>query len=667
MTRPIRMAEPLLSLDALSVGFPGVMALRDVSFDIPRGKTVALVGESGCGKSLTARSLLRILPQEARITGGAMRLGALDIAALPERDPRLARIRGGAIGMIYQEPMTALSGFYTIGNQIEETVIQHGASRTEARARALEMLRAVGMPDPERRIDAYSFELSGGQRQRAMIAMALSTAPQLLIADEPTTALDVTTQAVILDLLRRLQAERGMSMLFITHDLGVVAQIADEAVVMYLGEVVEKGPVRDILRNPQHPYTQALIASVPDGRHGRLAAIGGTVPRLDERPEGCAFAPRCASAVALCRVGRVPLAQTPAGTQARCLAYPDGMVMLRAPERGPDRGQTRPGGDPVLSVRGLSKSFRSARGMFARPRFAHAVADVDLDLRAGETLALVGESGCGKTTLGRAILGLHAPSAGSVTLRLDGEVELTTLDPAGMRQVWRDLRMVFQDPVSSLNARMTVFDIVADPLRRSGARDVTARVYDALAHVGLDPELANRYPHAFSGGQRQRIGIARALVTEPRIVVLDEPVSALDVSVQAQVLNLLGDLQARLGLAYLFISHDLNVVASVAHRVAVMYAGRIVEEAPADTLFGAPRHPYTRALLSARLSIDPDAPRAPLPPAGGAPDPADLPQGCAFAPRCPLADAGCATRPGLQGGAHRVACHKTESLHASAS
>lgn len=529
------MADPILSISGLSVAFPHQPVLTEVNVDVAPGQTVALVGESGSGKTLTARSILRVLPKEAAITGGTIRFDGLDLAALGQRDPRLAKVRGGAIGMIYQEPMTALSGFYTIGNQIEETLIQHGASRAVARDRCLEMLRAVEIPDPEVRRDAYGFELSGGQRQRAMIAMALSTAPRLLIADEPTTALDVTTQAVILRLLKRLQSEHGMAMLFITHDMSVVANIADEVVVMHRGRVVERGAVRRVLRAPEHPYTRALIAAVPDGSAGQFRS--GTV---------------------------VP-----------------------------------PDGAPILTVRGLSQHFRQSSGLFRAPRVIRAVEDVSLDLRAGETLAVVGESGSGKTTLGRAIIGLSRPTAGAVSLDLGPD--------RPRRPVWQDVRMVFQDPMSSLNARMTVFDIIADPLRRSGVADPAPRVHDLLDRVGLDPGHAGRYPHAFSGGQRQRIGIARALAPDPRIMILDEPVSALDVSVQARILRLLADLQDDLGLAYLFISHDLDIVASMAHRVAVMRRGRFVEQGPTTRIFADPQHPYTQALLGARLPLDPDA------------------------------------------------------------
>lgn len=524
--------DNLLDINDLSVAFPSGAALSGVNLSVAKGQTVALVGESGSGKTLTARSILRVLPKGAKVTGGVIQLAGLDVATLAENDPRLMKIRGGIVGMIYQEPMTALSEFYTIGNQIEETLIQHGSNRKDARARALEMLRAVAMPEPEARMEAYIFELSGGQRQRAMIAMALSTNPALLIADEPTTALDVTTQAVILKLLKRLQAEQDMAMIFITHDMSVVANVADHVVVMLNGEVVETGPVAKVLQAPKEDYTKALVAAVPSGRAGQF--------RRDK--------------------------------------------------------VARPTSAPILTIQNLSQQFKRATGLFRPPQVIKAVDDVSLTLSAGETLAVVGESGSGKTTLGRAVLGLTEPTAGTVEHRLND------------RPLWQDVRMVFQDPMSSLNARMTVFDIIADPLRRAGERDPSARVFDLLERVGLNSDHATRYPHAFSGGQRQRIGIARAIAPEPKVIVLDEPVSALDVSVQARVLTLLADLQDELDMAYLFISHDLDVVASVADRVAVMHRGRIVETGPTHQIFAAPQHEYTQKLLSARLTLTPPTP-----------------------------------------------------------
>ena len=543
VTRQTPMADPLLSIRDLTVQFPDHTALHAVDLDIPTGQTVALVGESGSGKTLTARSILRVLPKEARITAGQIQFDGLDLTALSLKDKRLAQIRGGKIGMIYQEPMTAMSEFYTIGDQIEETLIQHGTARKAARSQAIEMLRAVDIPEPEQRINAFSFELSGGQRQRAMIAMALATEPRLLIADEPTTALDVTTQAVVLKLLKRLQREQRMAMLFVTHDMSVVANVADEVVVLYRGEVVERGSVRQVLRDPQHDYTQTLIAAVPNGRPGQF----------------------------------------------------------RKAERRAVKAK------PVLRTRNLSQHFQQNRGLFKPPHIIRAMTGVSLELCAGETLAIVGESGSGKTTLARAILGLTEPTEGDVLLDYRDGQSLTDMPERGRRSVWRDLRFVFQDPMSSLNARMSVFDIIADPLRRAGHADPAPRVYELLERVGMNPEHANRYPHAFSGGQRQRISIARALAPAPRILVLDEAVSALDVSVQARVLRLLADLQDELGLTYLFITHDLDIVTSISDRVAVMQRGQIVETGLTAEVFEAPQHPYTQALLNARLPLDPDA------------------------------------------------------------
>lgn len=675
----------LLSVRDLTVSFEvetggTLRALDGVSFDVPRGKTLCLVGESGCGKSVTAKALLRLLADNASIDAGEMLFdrpqGVLDLAQMDVtgREPRA--IRGEEIAMIYQEPMAALSPLYSIGDQIAEVLRwHHGTPRKAARAKAIEMLRKVGMPNPEARVDAYSFELSGGQRQRAVIAMALIAGPRLLIADEPTTALDVTTQAGILDLLRGLQRDTGMSMVFITHDLGVVAEIADEVAVMYMGRVVERGPVEQVLRDPRHPYTRGLLASRPStrgARVGRLNAIPGAVPHLANRPTGCAFAARCAHArPGLCDVQLPDEAQlSNAGHHAACHALDvEGHLPVlpqrrtSAPPRpAPDYSQA-----PILEVRDLSKRFAKGGGLFRKPTAVRALNAVSFDLYPGETLGLVGESGCGKSTLGRTLIGLHAASEGTVTLREGAQTtEVTQLTEAGRRAVWQRIRMVFQDPQGSFNPRMTVFDIVAEVLRTAGrARaEIAPRVQEVMQLVGLDAHFLDRFPHAFSGGQRQRIGIARALAPEPQIVIADEAVSALDVSVQAQVLNLFADLQARLGLSYVFVSHDLSVVRHISDRVAVMYAGSIVELAPTEALFAAPRHPYTRCLLDAVL--EPDRAQSPQTPATDSqievPDPAALPKGCAFAARCPRASALCRDMAPVLDAVpdplvSRVACH----------
>ncbi|MDE0305577.1 MAG: ABC transporter ATP-binding protein [Albidovulum sp.] len=673
--------DALLSLKGLAVSFRDgrrrSIALRDVGFDLPYAKTVAIVGESGCGKSLTARSILRILDSNATIDSGQILFEGVNLAGPSEKDPILNSIRGGRIGLIYQEPLTALSSFYTVGNQIMEVVRRHqDVTKAQARERAIDLLHAVGMPNPAQRLDAYTFELSGGQRQRVMIAMALGPNPSLLIADEPTTALDVTTQAVILDLLQELQQSQGMSILFITHDLGVVSRMAEEVVVMYLGEVVEHGTKADVLTRPRHPYTRALMASLPGRNQRRQTTIPGTVPTLEERPAGCAFAPRCEFArPGLCDVERPALVRSD-GVDVRCHAFGDSapmfdLKMQPAPLDSVANGRSRPFGDRILGLQGVSKTFEKREGLFGqRAREIKAVQNVSLELRQGETLALVGESGCGKTTLGQTIVGLHRATHGRVMFEVDGRVrDITNLSVAEWRNVWQSMRMVFQDPFSSLNPRMTAFDIVAEPLLQCPGGpppepDLIEKVHGLFRLVGLDPEMSGRYPHAFSGGQRQRIGVARALAPDPKVIIADEPVSALDVSVQAQVLNLLRDLQSKLGLSYLFISHDLNVVASLAHRVAVMYAGRIVEVAETDGILDRPRHPYSEALLSAVLTpgrIHQDR-RVRL--RGGPPDPSSLPRGCVFAERCAYATDAC-TRilPEMHNvGGHWVACHHTEDL-----
>ena len=685
--------DMLMSVQGLSVSFRGddsrLQALKDVSFDVPNGRTVCLVGESGCGKSVTARSILRILGPGARIDSGSIHFQdrggtGIDLASKPANSPALRRLRGNDITMIFQEPMTAISGFYTIGNQIIEAVRQHeDLSRRQARQRAIDVLDAVGMPDPESRLESYSFELSGGQRQRAVIAMALVTNPRLLVADEPTTALDVTTQAVILDLMRDLQASFGMSILFITHDLGVVAEMADEVVVMYLGEVVETGPVEQIFSAPRHPYTRALLAAAPrygGDRNSRLPVIPGIVPSLADRPAACAFLSRCRHMKpGLCDLKRPGMVE--GTTRVRCFLDEAGVPA----EHGRPRPETGApvelpgrelGGEPVLTVEDVSRQFSRRSGLLGRrEQVTRAVTGVSLELRQGETLGLVGESGCGKSTLSQTIAALLDPSGGRVRLLRGGRLqEISHLPEQERRKVWQHVRLVFQDPFASLNPRMTVFEIVSEPLRVGPGRlrdrgKLATRVYDLLERVGLDPSQSDRYPHAFSGGQRQRIGIARALAPNPGIVVADEPVSSLDVSVQAQILNLFQDLQQEFGLTYLFVSHDLNVVSNISDRVAVMYAGRIVEVARTAQIYHAPRHPYTSALLGAVLipEFTPEK-RTRDPLHGQPPNPAKLPAGCAFAPRCSFASSPChQSVPPLEpdGDGRLTACHRRTEISLS--
>jgi peptide/nickel transport system ATP-binding protein len=582
-------------------------AVDGVDLDIRKGECFALVGESGCGKSMTALSILRLLPDVGRIAGGAVRLGGLDLLALPEAAMRA--VRGKRAAMIFQEPGTALNPVLTVGRQVAEVIERHTSLRGAAvRKRVLELLDAVGLPEAARRVDEYAFQLSGGQRQRVMIAAALAVDPEVLIADEPTTALDVTIQAQILDLLKTLQSERGMALLLITHDLGIVARMADRVAVMYAGEIVEVAPREQFFRAPQHPYSQKLFAALPGAalRDGGLAQIRGQVPPLTAAFSGCRFTERCDFAFERCAREVPQLRALEPGHRVRC--------HLREAERAAPRRQARAapaaaaaaGARALLEVRDLKVHFPIRRGVFRRTvGQVKAVDGVSLAVAEGRTLALVGESGSGKTTVGKAILQLIRPSAGSVRYR--GE-ELTRLGRAGLQRYRAAMQIVFQDPYASLNPRMRVADILAEGMRSLGVgrddAERAQRIAVLLEQVGLPASATGRYPHEFSGGQRQRIAIARALAVEPKLIVCDEPTSALDVSVQAQILNLLRSLQERLGLAYLFITHNLAVVEYLAHEVAVMSEGRIVEQGPAGGVLRSPRHPYTRTLLAAVPKVD---------------------------------------------------------------
>lgn len=667
-----------------------VKAVDGVNLHIARGKTLCVVGESGCGKSVTARSILQVVDRPGRIVGGEIIFRPdvtteVNLTALDPNSPEIRAIRGKDITMIFQEPMSSLSSLYTIGNQIMETIRWHlPVSRQEARRMTIAALTQVGIPRPAELIDAYTFELSGGMRQRAMIAMALVCQPKLLIADEPTTALDVTTQANILDLIRGLQQLMGMSVMFITHDLGVVAEIADEVAVMYLGSVVERGSVHEIFSDPKHPYTRALLRSIPKlslRKKARLDAIRGIVPHPLNRPAGCAFHTRCDFAVSgLCDTAMPPAFQLDDGREVRCLIYRDDhpISVDEVASRQAESAESQVNGrvhsrKAMLEVNNLKMHFPITEGFFNRVTgHVKAVDGVSFAIYEGETLGLVGESGCGKTTLGQSIMRLYNLTAGTMTYHhASGEtVDLARLKRSALKRYRREIRMIFQDPYSSLNPRLPVLEIVGEALivnKLAQGKVLEGRVRDLLQRVGLRPEYIRRYPHAFSGGERQRIGIARALAPHPRLVVADEPVSALDVSVQAQILNLLKDLQVEFGLTYLFIAHDLSVVAHISDRVAVMYVGKIVELASTEDLFSRPQHPYTEALLSSVLIPDPrarhDNNRIRL--EGEVADPANPPSGCAFHPRCRYAQDRCRTEtPPLceTRDGHLVACHFAEEL-----
>ncbi|MFW6695722.1 dipeptide ABC transporter ATP-binding protein [Streptomyces sp. MAR4 CNX-425] len=601
----------LLDVTGLGVTFHStrgqpVRAVDNVSLRLDAGEILALVGESGSGKTATALSLLGLHPPApaCEITG-SIRLDGTDLRELDERARR--RMRGSRVAMVFQDPSSALNPLLTIGTQLVDAVRAHEPlGRTEARARAVDALRRARMPEPESRLKSYVHELSGGMRQRAAIALAIAARPKLLIADEPTTALDAGVQARIMDMLRALCTDLGMGLILITHDLGVAGERADRIAVMYAGRVVESGPTDVVLDRPRMPYTQALLAATPRldaPARTRLVSIGGRPPRLAERPPGCSFAPRCPVSADACTHTVPDLATFPGGHAAACL-FADSPRELPAPE--PAAGPATPGvpgpkggpgsGGPLVEFASVSLRYPVRSGPLRRvTRHVEAVRDVDLRLAPGRTLALVGESGSGKTSLAKMLLRLETSSGG--TLRYDGiDVERPTAGE--LRRLQREIQVVFQNPYASLDPRMTVRRLLAEPLRvhrREADEETLTRL---LRDVGLGPFALDRFPAAFSGGQRQRIAIARALALRPRLIVCDEAVSSLDVSIQAQILNLLADLQDEHGVAYLFITHDLAVVRSVAHRIAVMKEGRVVEEGPAERIYEAPDHPYTRELLS---------------------------------------------------------------------
>ncbi len=652
-----------------------VYALDGVSLTVEAGECLGIVGESGSGKTMTALSILQLLPPGGHITGGRIALDGKVISTLDNEG--MSHIRGNEIGMIFQDPMTSLNPTMTIGEQIAETVRLHrGADKRTALARAVEVLGLVGMPKPAERINAYPHELSGGMRQRVMIAMALACEPRLLIADEPTTALDVTIQKQILELIDDLRRRLGMAVILVTHDLGVIAGRADRAVVMYAGRIMEDTTTLRLFGNPRHPYTEALFEALPEkSAHvsDRLYNIPGQPPDLTRPPGGCKFAARCRYAQDRCRQAEPPLESSGTDHLYRCF-FPVGtakedtdVAALVAAARDPERAVKVGAADgrPLLSIEHLVKNFAVTAGAVLQRKVGEvsAVADVSFSIQPGQTFGMVGESGCGKTTIGRLIVGLEQPSGGAIVL--DGE-DLAKLGRRERRQRGSKVELMFQDSYASMDPRMRVGPILREPLaiqRVGSRREQQAKIDAMLDEVGLPRAAVERYPHEFSGGQRQRLGLARALVLSPKLLVADEPVSALDVSIQAQILNLMQDLQRDLGLTYLFISHDLSVVRYMSDTIGVMYLGKLVEVGPADDVYYRPVHPYTKGLIDAIPVADPREERATRQKgvAGELPSNIHPPSGCRFRTRCPLAEDLCAEqepplRPFTAGG-HLAACH----------
>ena len=650
-----------------------VHALSGVDLHVNPGETLGIVGESGSGKTMTALSLMGLLPQGGSVSSGQIILDGQDLTKLALKEKR--KLRGTKVGMIFQDPLTSLNPTMKIGLQVCEPLRVHEKlSKKEALERAVEILKRVGMPRPEVVINNYPHQLSGGMRQRVMIAMALVCKPRILIADEPTTALDVTTQMQILDLIDELRDKYQMGVILITHDLGVVAGHTDRVAVMYAGRIVETAPTKTLFTEPKHRYTSSLMAALPEralAAGTKLFSIPGAPPSLTNLPVGCRFAARCLWATNECRAGYPDLSgddthtfscfhpvqegdESPAALQAK----------LDTQKNGDEAGaQQAPlvSSKVLLDVKEASREYESAgSGFFKRDKgVVSAVDRVSITVKKGETYGLVGESGCGKSTMGRLIAGLERPSGGAI--ELDGR-DLATLKGRDAVTIHRDVQMMFQDSYAAMDPRMRIDQILAEPMsiqKTGNARQIAERIMEIIEQVGLTEEILDRYPHEFSGGQLQRIGFARSLTLAPDLIVADEPVSALDVSVQAQVLNLMKDLQAELGLSYLFISHDLAVVQYMADRIGVMYLGRIVEEGPAKEVVENPKHPYTKALIDSIPVPDPEFShddRA-IKLTGEPPSAVNPPEGCRFRPRCPFAGEECKIQPALTDERHRVACH----------
>jgi peptide/nickel transport system ATP-binding protein len=700
--------DPVLEITNLSTHIrqsrTTIQAVGNVDLRLEPGETLGLVGESGCGKSMTGLSIMRLLPPGGEIVGGSIKLNGAELTALPEQD--MCHVRGNEIAMIFQDPLTSLDPTKTIGSQVAEPVRLHrGASKKEAAQRAVEVLAVVGLPRPAERLDDYPHQLSGGMRQRVMIATALACEPKVLIADEPTTALDVTIQAQILDLLDDLKSRLGMAMILITHDMGVIAGHTDRVNVMYAGRIVETALTDELFRHMHHPYAQGLLASIPllsQDRSLRLLSIPGLPPDLGQLPAGCRFAARCRLASDKCHAEEPPLVGAEPDHLHSCWHPVDGPLTAdeiiatagaqnqNAPRTGPAQAATQtdapaadttaaaavaavadravtagpgPGSGPLLELAGLVKEYAVTTGILQRAvGRVHAVSGVSFSVAAGETFGLVGESGCGKTTIGKMVVALERPTAGSV--RLHG-IDVSALRGEKLRTYRRDLQMMFQDPYASLDPRMRVGATIREPLvihGLGGRKEQVDRVYELLSEVGLPRNTVERFPHEFSGGQRQRIGLARALTLNPQVIVADEPVSALDVSIRAQVLNLMKRLQAAHGLTYIVISHDLAVVKYMADRIGVMYLGKLVELGNGNDIYERYAHPYTAGLLSAIPVPDPAADRTETKVGikGELPSALQPPSGCRFRTRCQFAQDICAEEePQLRwfGPGHVAACH----------
>lgn len=670
--------ETVLSIDSLDVEYStpdgALRAVRDVSLDITRGETHGIAGESGSGKSTLALAILQHLGENGSITNGSIQFNDVNLQTLSEDE--LRSLRGDDIAHVAQDAKTSLNPSLTVGEQVTETINAHrDVSRSQARESAVEMLREVGIPDPEYNATQHPHELSGGQQQRVLIAMALSCSPELLILDEPTTGLDVTTQSKIIDLIQTLKDEYETTIVLITHNLEIIAQIADRVSIMYAGELMEKGDVSSIFDDPSNPYTQGLLAATPEiGSEKVPTAIPGQIPDLRELSDGCVFADRCAFATDQCQSGDIALEQVSADHETRCIRWEEAVSDPIKPKMGTYERSSR--GEELLAANGLKKTFdepssigtffedTSVSDVFDLEPPVKAVNGVDVSIHESETVGLVGESGSGKSTLGRTLLGLLEPTDGTVTFR--GE-DTSTFSATEMREFYSECQIVFQSPHSSLNPRKTIGRILERPLEMFTDKDPDAcaeRVVELLEQVDLGPEYASRYPHELSGGEKQRVAIARAFAPEPSLIVLDEPVSALDVSVQANVLELLSDLRAEYGTTYLLISHDLSVISAICDRIMVMYLGEIVESGTRDQIFDPPYHPYTRALLSSIPTLDPHDTSDRYSLEGEVPSMRNTPTGCSFHTRCSqkigsVCEESCPELEEKDGmsGEQRISCH----------